>query len=180
MVLERERELDGVVRAQQLAQMALAAYLSAAGQRLVADAAEHARTRTQFGRAIGEFQAVAHPLADCHMRLSAASALARAAACELADSADGGPGVATLAAAARLSASAAALEAAHTCHQVFGAIGITLEGPAFHVTRRIRQLASLPPGAAPARAAVLDSIGLPDDGVARNALTDGAQETQGT
>ena len=158
--LERERELEGAARAHSIAQMALAAYLAAAGQRLVADAAEHARTRTQFGRAIGEFQAVAHPLADCHMRLSAAVTLARAAACELRE---GGDRTAALCAGARLSASAAALEAAHACHQVFGAIGITLEGPAFHVSRRIRQVASLPPGAAPARGAVLDDVGLPAD-----------------
>jgi alkylation response protein AidB-like acyl-CoA dehydrogenase len=155
--LERERELEGAARAHLVAQMALAAYLAAAGQRLVADAAEHARTRTQFGRAIGEFQAVAHPLANCHMRLSAAMTLARAAACELSG---GGTRTAALCAGARLSASAAAVDAAHVCHQVFGAIGITLEGPAFRVSRRIRQLASLPPGDAPARGALLDHVGL--------------------
>jgi hypothetical protein len=42
----------------------------------------------------------------------------------------------------------------HVCHQVFGAIGITLEGPAFHVSRRIRQLAAWP-GEAAAREVVL-------------------------
>ena len=174
--LTRERELEGVARARQLAQMAAAAYLAAAGQRLIADAAEHARTRKQFGRAIGEFQAVAHPLADSHMRLSAARALARAAACELAD---GGDRCAALSAAASLSAGAAALESVNVCHQVFGAIGITLEGPVFHVSRRIRQLASLPPGTGggAARGALLSHFGLlggplgksgqPNDGSAR-------------
>ena len=49
------------------------------------------------------------------------------------------------AAAARLSAGRAAIAAAHTCHQLFGAIGITLEGPVFHVSRRIRQLVSQQP-----------------------------------
>ena len=47
-----------------------------------------------------------------------------------------------MASGAKLSANAAALRAAHVCHQVFGANGITLEGPVFHVSRRIRQLAS--------------------------------------
>src|SRR5947199_286549 len=43
--------------------VARAAYLAGAADALLAAAADHARTRTQFGRAIGEFQAVAHPLA---------------------------------------------------------------------------------------------------------------------
>ena len=157
--LLRERELDGVARAHQVSQMALAAYLAAAGQRLVEDAAEHARTRMQFGKAIGEFQAVAHPLADCYMRLSAATTLARAAASEL-ERAGGGERSAALCAAARLSASAASLEAAYVCHQVFGAIGITLEGPVFHISRRIRQLASQPPGDRGDRESLLASFGM--------------------
>jgi hypothetical protein len=45
----------------------------------------------------------------------------------------------------------------HTGHQVFGAVGITVEGPAFHVSRRIRQMASRPAAAA-AREAVLDGF----------------------
>jgi alkylation response protein AidB-like acyl-CoA dehydrogenase len=155
--LARGRELEGVARARQVAQMAAAAYLASAGQRLVADAAEHARTRKQFDRAIGEFQAVAHPLADTHMRLSAASTLARAAACELAD---GGDRVGVLCAAASLSAAAAALESVNVCHQIFGAVGITLEGPVFHVSRRIRQVASSSPLGGPARGAVLADFGL--------------------
>ena len=55
---------------------------------------------------------------------------------------------------ALVSAFSSALDAVHVCHQVFGAIGITLEGPAFHVSRRIRQLASSP-GDAVAREVVL-------------------------
>ena len=158
VALERQEELTAPGRAFHLADIALAAYLSAAGLRLVRDAALHARTRTQFGRAIGEFQAVAHPLADCHMRLSASATLARSAA--FAFDAGDEAACARDCAGAALSARAAALEAAHTGHQVFGAIGITLEGPAFHVTRRIRQLASQPPGPARARAALLSHFGV--------------------
>ena len=136
---------------------ALAAYLAAAGRRLVEDTAEHARTRKQFGKAIGEFQAVAHPLADGFTRLAAAGTLARCAAYRV----DAGDARARVtAAAARLSATRAAVEAAHTCHQLFGAIGITLEGPVFHVSRRIRQLASQPPGDREPRDAVLSGFGL--------------------
>jgi alkylation response protein AidB-like acyl-CoA dehydrogenase len=160
--LERTAPLGDARRGLALAEVALAAYLAAAGTRLVEDAAEHARTRKQFGRAIGEFQAVAHPLADAWVRLAGAATLARAAAFRFDGSGPGAPDPEALAAAgaARLSAARAAMDAAHTAHQVFGAIGITLEGPAFHVSRRIRQLASDPAREAPARAALLASYGL--------------------
>jgi alkylation response protein AidB-like acyl-CoA dehydrogenase len=155
--LERGQELGPCTRALALSDLALGAYLAAAGQRLVDAASEHARTRRQFGRPIGDFQAVAHPLADCAMRLAAARDLARrAASCFDAGDARG----AELAAAARLSARAASLEAASTSHQVFGALGVTVEGPAFFASRRIRQLASLPPGTERAREAVLAPLGL--------------------
>ena len=153
--LERERDLGDAERAITLHDLALAAYASAAGRRLVDDAAEHARTRTQFGRAIGEFQAVAHPLADCAIRLSAAESLARAAADRFERN---DPAASALAAAARLSSTRAALEAAFTTHQTFGAIGITLEGPVFHLSRRIQQLAAQPPGETPAREVLLADL----------------------
>ncbi len=169
--LERLELLAGSARAHALADTAAAAYLAAAGAQLVSAASAHARTRTQFGRPIGEFQAVAHPLADCWIRLSAAETLARAAAfqfdrsersdwSDLSDAEGDDAEARGLAAAARLSANAAALEAAYVCHQVFGAVGIALEGPVFHVSRRIRQLASLPPGEGPGRSVLLARIGL--------------------
>jgi len=153
--LVRGEVLAGVASARVAADVARAAYLAAAGRRLVDDAADHARARRQFGRAIGEFQAVAHPLADAAIALDGAVALARAAAWHLdAGSAD----AAAWAGAARISATRASVDAIHTAHQVFGAVGITVEGPAFHVSRRIRQVASSPPGDGPARAAVLDAF----------------------
>jgi alkylation response protein AidB-like acyl-CoA dehydrogenase len=148
VALERGEELPGTERAFAVYEIALAAQLAAAGLGLVEATAAHARTRRQFGRAIGEFQAVAHPLAECWIRLSAAETLARAAAFRF-DAGD--PAARATAAAARLSARRAALEAAHVCHQLFGAAGIALEGPVFHVTRRIRQLASQPPEEDPTR-----------------------------
>ncbi len=157
VALERAAELDGVADALAHYDLALAAYLAAAGERLVADASDHARTRTQFGRPIGDFQAVAHPLADCSMALGAAAVLARSAAFDL-DT--GAPGARARAAAARLSARRAAVATAHVAHQVFGAVGVTLEGPVFHVTRRIRQLGAQPPGEARSRGAVLAAFGI--------------------
>jgi alkylation response protein AidB-like acyl-CoA dehydrogenase len=155
--LARTEALASSRRAHALHDTALAAYGVAAGRRLVEAAADHARTRVQFGRAIGEFQAVAHPLADATMRLDAARTLARAAACAF-DAEPETDATRAAAAAARLSARGAALEAAHVSHQVFGALGISLEGPAFHVSRRIRQLASQTPSDAGARECVLSPL----------------------
>ena len=114
-----------------------------AGHALGRGAAEHARTRQQFGRAIGEFQAVAHPLADARdparrRRDAGAHRRARAGTRARTTCARAPPPRASRRRRARSAA-------AHTAHQVFGALGITLEGPVFHVSRRIRQLASQPP-----------------------------------
>ncbi len=155
--LVREADLGDCGRALALADLALAAYLAGAGQRLLDAASEHARSRRQFGRPVGDFQAVAHPLADCAIRLAAAALLARCAASAF-DAGDAR--VASLAAAARLSAGRAALEAASVAHQVFGALGVTVEGPAFFVSRRVRQLVALPPGEGHAREGVLQPLGL--------------------
>jgi alkylation response protein AidB-like acyl-CoA dehydrogenase len=137
--LVRGAECAGSDRALALFDSASAAYLAGAGCALVDVTAEHARTRKQFGRSIGEFQAVAHPLADATIQLGAATILARAAACAFDEQSTDAR---AKAASARLSARRAALHAAYVCHQIFGAMGITLEGPVFHVSRRIRQLAS--------------------------------------
>ncbi len=138
--------------------LARAAYLGGAGHRLVSTAAEHARGRIQFGKSIGRFQAVAHPLADCAMHLSAAVALTRAAAFHF----DGGAAghARGLAGAALRSSRAAALDAANVAHQVFGALGITLEGPAYRVSRRIRQLASFASAGGREDAAILAHFGV--------------------
>lgn len=155
----RRDELADAATAYVLYDAAFAAYAAAAGQRLLEATAEHARTRVQFGKAIGEFQSVAHPLADCNMNLASAAALARAAAWQL----DAGDAVEApaIGAAARLSATRASLQTVNVCHQIFGAVGITLEGPAFHLSRRIQQLASQQPGDRVARELLLAHFQLP-------------------
>jgi alkylation response protein AidB-like acyl-CoA dehydrogenase len=140
---ERIERFEDSARALALYRIALAAYLVGAGDALIRAAASHAATRKQFGQPIGQFQAVAHPLADCHIRLEAARLITRSAA----DQHERGDTDAALeACAAHYAARRAATEAAHTCHQVFGAVGITLEGPAFHLSRKILQLAAMAPG----------------------------------
>lgn len=160
VALEPRRELGEARGALVIHGIALAAFVAAAGRELVSRTAEHARTRKQFGRSIGEFQAVAHPLADCEMRLAASATLAREAAFRFDAGDPSSASGSSAAAVARLSATAAAVEAAHVCHQLFGALGIALEGPVFHLSRRIRQLASQPPDDRDARATVLADFGL--------------------
>ena len=152
---ERVADLPDSGRALVLYRIAVAAYLVGAADALIQAAAGYARTRRQFGQPIGQFQAVAHPLADCHIRLGSARLLARSAACQL----DRGEAGARLeGCAAHLSARRAAREAAYVCHQVFGAVGITLEGPAFHLSRRIMQLAGSGPSIGAATEALYAGI----------------------
>ncbi len=155
--LARRAPLGAIAWAQALADLAGAAYLAAAGRALVDAAAEHARARKQFGRPIGAFQAVAHPLADAVIALDAAATLARVAAWEW-DEAD--PRAGARAAAARLSAARASERAAHAAHQVFGALGVMRDGPAFFASRRVLQLVASP-RADGARAVLAAAIGLP-------------------
>ena len=155
VALKQGEALSHSGEALSLGEMTLASYLAGAGRRIIREAADHAATRKQFGRPIGEFQAVSHPLADSWMRLDAARGLARRAAWAL-ECAD--PQEAQYrAAVARRSATRAAVDAAHVAHQVFGAVGVTLEGPAFHISRRIRQWASEASSWSNSRNVVLDA-----------------------
>jgi alkylation response protein AidB-like acyl-CoA dehydrogenase len=155
--LERLEELAPVGPALDLANAALAAYLAGAGHRLLSVTAEYAADRVQFRAAIGTFQAVAHPLADSALRLSAARSLARVAA-DAIDRHDSG--ATARAACARISATRAALDISYRAHQFFGALGFTIEGPIAGVSSRIRQLSMLAPRSAANRDAVLSMHGL--------------------
>ncbi|MFH9958868.1 acyl-CoA dehydrogenase [Streptomyces roseolus] len=114
-----------------LAAVLFAADACGTAARAVETAAEHARTREQFGRPIGKFQGVKHLCADMLVRLEQARALTWDAARAVDDPAR--PLVAALAA-------ATALDAAHTCAkdcvQILGGIGFTWEHDAHLLLRR--------------------------------------------
>ena len=111
-------------------------YLVGEADHLLTTAARYAADRVQFKNPIGNFQAVAHPLADCHVRLSAARTVTRIAAHAI----DTGDQHAPAAAAtARRSATKAALGTAYQVHQTYGAIGFTVEGPVGNRSAKIRQ-----------------------------------------
>ncbi|MFF0594200.1 acyl-CoA dehydrogenase family protein [Streptomyces antibioticus] len=90
-------------------------------------AVEHARTREQFGRPIGAFQAVQHLCADLLARVETARAALYAAAVT-ADPAD--------IAAARLLADEAAVRGARDCLQVHGGMGFTWEADVHLLLKR--------------------------------------------
>jgi alkylation response protein AidB-like acyl-CoA dehydrogenase len=153
--LSRERHLGDPGLAVARGDTALAAYLVGAADHLLSISVEYAKDRHQFGKPIGGFQAVAHPLAESFVALGAARTLTRAAAFRL----DQGDGTGLAASAvARLSATRAALQTTYRAHQVFGAMGFTIEGPVAHLGHRIRQLGLLAPGPTAARARVLADL----------------------
>lgn len=121
-----------------------AGLLAAALQVGLADAAValatgHARQRTQFGRAIGSFQAVKHLLADAQVQVEVARAAVQAAGVTLDDAAADAaePAVAQRAAdSARIVASRAADRATRACVQVHGGMGFTWELDAHLLLKR--------------------------------------------
>lgn len=150
--VERLVDLGDAHAALAVGNVAIAAFLAGSGARALEDAAAYAGDRVQFRQSIGSFQAVAHPMAEAYIRLTAARTLARCAAFAL-DNAD--PAAASAAATARLSASKAAMAAAFHCHQAYGALGFTVEGPLGTRSARIRQVAMLPPNDGELRATAL-------------------------
>ena len=111
-------------------------------------AAEYARTRRQFGRVIGEFQAVKHLCATMACRAERAAALAwdaaRTADETAGETADQAPGEHPLAAAAAAAlALDDAVDNAKDCIQVLGGIGFTWEHDAHLYLRRALALRQL-------------------------------------
>ncbi len=92
-------------------------------ERLLEQAIEHARNRTQFGQPIGKFQAVSHRIADMKVRLEAARLLVYRAAWALGHQRS----VALEAAIAKLFVSEAFVQAALGTMQVFGGSGYTTD-----------------------------------------------------
>lgn len=109
---------DVVARAYEFGALATAAQLVGAGQALLEAAVNYAKQRTQFGRAIGSYQAIKHKLADVHIAIELACPLVYGAAVSL-EPRD--------VSAAKAAASEAALLAARWALQTHGAIGFTCE-----------------------------------------------------
>ena len=136
--------------------MATAAELVGAGRQLVEVAVDYAKTRHQFGKPIGSFQAVKHHLADAHIALEMAAPAVYRAAYSLAHR---DPERSLHASMAKALASEAALLAARKALQCHGAIGYAFENDLHLWMKRVWALASAWGDANEHRARVWQSIG---------------------
>ncbi|GGT93465.1 acyl-CoA dehydrogenase [Streptomyces violascens] len=133
VVVDAGRVLDvdsALVR--DLAALLFAAESCGTAARALEIAAEHAKVREQFGRPIGQFQAVKHLCADMLVRLEQARALVWDAARAMDEPAEVRGLVASLAA----TAVDAACSCAKDCIQILGGIGFTWEHDAHLYLRR--------------------------------------------
>ena len=117
-------------------------------------AADYAKVRTQFGRPIGQFQAVKHRCADMLVAVEQARSLAWDVSVALDDGESPDAEVELAADAAAALAPDAAVATAKDCIQVLGGMGFTWEHDAHLYLRRATSLRQLLGGATPWRAAV--------------------------
>lgn len=134
-------EADRVItHALQIGSALLAVEQVGAGQHLLDLSVEYAKTRLQFGRPIGSFQAVKHKLADLLVDLEHARSTAYHAVWALADGTDD-PALAV--SIAQATASAALARIAADTVQVHGGIGFTWEHQAHLYFKRATTDAAL-------------------------------------
>ncbi|GGK84206.1 acyl-CoA dehydrogenase family protein [Streptomyces flaveus] len=139
------------------ASVALAAEQSGGARRCLETAAEYARTRHQFGRPIGSFQAVKHKCADMLVQVELAEAASREAA-RLA--AEGSPDYPVAAGVAHVACSRAYMFTAMENIHVHGGIGFTWEHPAHLYFRRAKSSQLLFGGPAVYHERLLDRLGI--------------------
>jgi alkylation response protein AidB-like acyl-CoA dehydrogenase len=131
---------SAVQSALDLAVVALAGEQAGGARRIFDMTVEYARTRIQFGRPIGGFQALKHMAADLLIEVESSTSAARHAAEQLAEKtsqADEAVGLAGFACAEAYSKVAA------TAIQMHGGIAFTWEHPAHLYLRRARSYAQL-------------------------------------
>jgi alkylation response protein AidB-like acyl-CoA dehydrogenase len=132
--------LPAIGRTLDLAAVALAAEQAGGAAAALEATVAYAKTRIQFGRPIGGFQAVKHMLADLLLESESAVSAARAAA-EAADAGD--PAFPALASLARAYCSDAFVRIAADSIQLHGGIGFTWEQATHLYLRRARTSAQL-------------------------------------
>jgi alkylation response protein AidB-like acyl-CoA dehydrogenase len=118
---------------------------------------DYAKTRVQFGRPIGSFQAVKHLCAEMLAHVE----MARAATLDAVRNAEGDdPNAGVAAAAAHITASAAAMFTAKETIQVLGGIGFTWDHPAHVYFRRAAASQLLFGGPAVSHERLLERLGI--------------------
>ena len=114
----------GAAKAYDLGVLACSAQLLGAGHAALSMATEYAKSRVQFGRPIGQFQAIKHHLADALVGLEMATPLLYGAAIAVGA---GDSSASRDVSAAKVACGDAAYRAARKALQVHGAIGYTAE-----------------------------------------------------
>ncbi|WP_123026898.1 acyl-CoA dehydrogenase family protein [Mycolicibacterium stellerae] len=143
---------DDFERVLDTARILLAAEMLGGAEACLALAVEHARSRHQFGRPIGSFQAVKHACADMMIEIDATRALVMFAAM----SADVDAERRINAPLAKAQAADTYLLCANSAIQVHGGIGFTWEHDLHRYFRRAHTTAALFGGSAQHRALVAD------------------------
>jgi alkylation response protein AidB-like acyl-CoA dehydrogenase len=134
---------------------ALAAEAVGVGERALELGIEHAKTREQFGRPIGVYQAVSHKLADSYVETQLARSLAYWAAWCVAED---DPQAEVAAAAAKAYAAEAAVAACERSIQVLGGIGFTWEHMLHRYYKRAQWIQTFGGAAAAHRAQVAEAL----------------------
>ncbi|HEX3825374.1 MAG TPA: acyl-CoA dehydrogenase family protein [Mycobacteriales bacterium] len=131
LVAEVPREQ--LVSSHQRARLLIAAELIGVAEAAIRAAAEYAKVRVAFGKPIGSYQGVSHPLAGSLAQLEGVRSLLYLTACHLeADTTD----AAMLSLAVKARAGAVAVEATGRALHTFGGIGFTWEHPIHRYHRR--------------------------------------------
>ncbi|SNS77866.1 acyl-CoA dehydrogenase family protein [Rhodococcoides kyotonense] len=133
LLASAEHSATYIAHLRDLSTLALASENTGIADAVLDMTVEYVKTRSQFGRPIGSFQAVKHRLADVLIELERARSAARYAAAVY----DGRPDDAHLAiAVAGAVCIDAALHAVHEAVQLHGGVGFTWEHPAHSYLRR--------------------------------------------
>lgn len=152
---------NAVEQALQAAAVGLAAEQVGGAERVLEMCVEHARTRHQFGRAIGSFQAVQHKCATMLVDVEAAKS---AAYFGLASAAQRTPELPMVASLAKAYCSEAYQRTTNDAIQVFGGIGVTWEHPLHLYFKRARSSQLLLGTAASHRRRLADHLALATHG----------------
>jgi hypothetical protein len=134
---------------------AMAAEALGIAQRALDLGIEHAKSREQFGKPIGTYQAVSHPLAQTYTDVELSRSLAYWAAWSVAEEDERAP---LAAAAAKAFATEAAVVACERSIQVHGGIGFTWEHPLHRFYKRAQWLEGFGTRPAALRLEVADAL----------------------
>ncbi|MGE2835189.1 acyl-CoA dehydrogenase family protein [Mycobacterium sp. SMC-4] len=158
-VADSERLTADTERAHHVALMGMAITMVGACQRILDLAIEHAKSRQQFGVAIGTFQAIQHKAADMHIAIERARALAYFSALTIA-----ADDPRRRLAAAMAKAAAGECQALVFKHglQSFGAMGFTWENDVQFALKRAKAGELMLGGAAEHRAMIAEEFNAAD------------------